>query len=294
MIRSSYKGHAHLAASFPSRRLSRSRVSRTSSSLISITPTLLNTYQTMSSPIAIPSVSTNTQRESSPNTAARSLPGDHTNGLYVPVHRRGASASSTSSSSFPEHGSLSPVARSTGPRTRSVSPMPRTPRSPSRTGKRHLDISPMPSPRPANIPLASKIPNTYTLTELLALSSSPAPLTPSQRMQIDAHIPFMTRRPSKAKAAPSGSSAPSSPPSTTAPLPTPTPAPIAKSNADAQKTRRRRPGRKNSSGKPRVAPAVGADVENRRRRVANWGWAAHGGSTLEQESWRAHALPMAA
>ena len=81
-------------------------------------------------------------------------------------------------------------------------------------------------------------------------------------------------------------------------LPAPTPAPVAKSNPDAQKPRRRRPGRKNSSGKPRVAPAVGTDVENRRRRHvahgANWGWAAHAGSTLEQDSWRAHALPVAA
>ena len=179
----------------------------------------------MSSPIAIPS--TNTQRAQSPNGAARSLPGN-ASGLYVPVHRRGASTSSTSSSSFSEHGSLSPVARATGPRTRSVSPMPHNSRSQSRFGKRHLgtfsasdttnhepetdkgravaDASPMPSPRSANIPLTPKIPNTYTITELLALSSSPAHFTPAQRAQIDAHIPFMTRKRSS-KPSPSPSSA---------------------------------------------------------------------------------------
>ncbi|KAI1783299.1 hypothetical protein LXA43DRAFT_931471 [Ganoderma leucocontextum] len=262
----------------------------------------------MSSPIAIPAANSNshsqTQSEHSPNMAARSLPGN-ASGLYVPVHRRGGSASSissTSSSFFLERGSLSPIAHPTNPRMRSVSPMPRTPRSPHAFGKRHLDAFPAPSPRTANIPLASMIPNTYTIPDLLALSSSPALLSPPQSGQIDAHIPLMSRKPSKSSSpssAPSSSAA-SSPSSTTAPLPKPAPVPVraAKSNStpDAQKMRRRRPGRKNSGGKPRVAPAVGADIEERRRRHgANWGWNAHGGANApELESWRSHAVAVAA
>ncbi|PIL23169.1 hypothetical protein GSI_14478 [Ganoderma sinense ZZ0214-1] len=254
----------------------------------------------MSSPIAIHSINTNTTFQSAhgPNMASRSLPGN-ASGLYVPVHRRGASTSSTSSSSsgyFFERGSLSPIARPTHDRTRSVSPMPRTPRSPRAFGKRHLDVSPAASPRAADIPLASMIPNTYTISQLLALSSSIAPLSPSNRAQIDAHIPLMTRRlksSSPSSPAPSSSSVSSSPVSETAALPTaPAPASTPKPSADAQK-RRRRPGRKNSGGKPRVAPALGTDVEERRRRHgANWGWAVH---APEQDSWRSsHAVAVVA
>ena len=73
--------------------------------------------------------------------------------------------------------------------------------------------------------------------------------------------------------------------------------PVAKSNQnqnpDAQKIRRRRPGRKSSGGKPRLAPT---DVEDRRRRHgANWGWAAHAGAGVgnapaQDRSWRSHAV----
>ncbi|KAM5543510.1 hypothetical protein V8D89_002761 [Ganoderma adspersum] len=262
----------------------------------------------MSSPIAIPTINSTTDYQSahSLNMAPRSLPGN-ANGLYVPVHRRGGSASSISSissGSFLERGSLSPSARPTNGRTRSVSPLPRTPRSPRAFSQRHLDVSPAPSPRAANIPLASMIPNTYTISQLLALSFLPAPFSQLQREQIDAHIPLMTRKPkssSPSSAAPFSSSTSSSPVSETAALPT-APAPAqkstAKSNPDAQKTRRRRPGRKNSGGKPRIAPALGTDVEERRRRHgATWGWAAHAGdhgSAPEQESWRSHAVAVVA
>ena len=60
--------------------------------------------------------------------------------------------------------------------------------------------------------------------------------------------------------------------------------------------RRRRPSRKNSGGKPRLTPALGTDIEERRRRHgANWGWATHTptGNVPEQESWRSHAVAVA-
>ena len=139
------------------------------------------------------------------------------------------------------------------------------------------------------------IPNTYTISQLLALSSSPAPFSQPRQERIDAHIPFMTRKPkssSPSSSTPSSSPASSSPVSEIPPLPTVmVPAPAQKSNPDAQKTRRRRPGRKNSGGRPRVAPALGTDVEERRRRYGtNWGWIAHVGSggASEQENWRSH------
>ena len=96
----------------------------------------------MSSPIAIPSANTSANNSQSAHSP-RSL-GGNANGLYVPVHRRGGSASSISSissSSFLEGGSLSPIARPVHGRTRSVSPMPRAPRSPRAFSNRHLGTS---------------------------------------------------------------------------------------------------------------------------------------------------------
>ncbi len=135
----SYKDHVRGRRHPHPRRLTRR--SRTSSP--TSTPTTVNACPTtMSSPIAIPANNSNFNCESahSPNMAARSLPGN-VNGLYVPVHRRDASTSSTSSSttgSFFERGSLSSLARPTQGRMRSVSPMPRSPRA---FGKRHLGTS---------------------------------------------------------------------------------------------------------------------------------------------------------
>ncbi|KAI0353943.1 hypothetical protein OH77DRAFT_1406115 [Trametes cingulata] len=218
----------------------------------------------MSSPIAIP-VANNTRRASA---IARSLP-DNASGLYVPVHRRGASASS-----LPE--------RTSKPRPRSVSPS-----CPASHDRR---IS-------AHIPPASTIPQAriYSLTQLLALSSSPAVgLSPPQRAQVDSHIPLMFSRTS--------SSSRSTKTKTTDP-----------GHADTQKKqpdaspRRRRTGRKPSATKSRVPVAVGTDVEGRRRRTAygaGWGWspaeraagqrADFGRIPPQGQSWRAAPVAVAA
>ncbi|EIW54816.1 uncharacterized protein TRAVEDRAFT_73917 [Trametes versicolor FP-101664 SS1] len=216
----------------------------------------------MSSPIAIPI--SNTSRRVA--MVARSLPAPTTGGLYVPVHRRGASASS-----LPEHSVLHS----------------RRPSSPISVNR--FDLLAL-----ADIPPASTIPqtHTYSLTSLLSLSSSPhAGLSPSQHAQVAAHLPLMLARSS-------------SPSRTAKPKPAESVDVDAPARADAPaKTdvaRRRRTGRKSSSAKARMPSAVGADVEGRRRRTAygaGWGWSAaervtgqrvdFGRVPQREESWRA-------
>ncbi|KAI9062116.1 hypothetical protein FKP32DRAFT_1555989, partial [Trametes sanguinea] len=211
----------------------------------------------MSSPIAIPRATKNNSVRRygddahHDHTAARSLP-TNTSGVYVPVHRRGASASS-----LPEARRLSagrPNERNAQSRTRSVSP--------TSTNRYNLLAS-------ATIPAATMIPQTHTLTysitDLLALSSSPAVgLSPSQRSLVDSHIPLMMSRvspPRTKKAAQTTTTTPASP------------------EAQQQKKsesspRRRRTGRKPSGAKARVPSAVGADVRRRAAYGAGWGWSA--------------------
>ncbi|KAI0667267.1 hypothetical protein C8Q78DRAFT_1054975 [Trametes maxima] len=219
----------------------------------------------MSSPIAIPSPNCRS-RETSP--AARSLPAS-SSGLYVPVHRRGASASYS-----PDRiASLSTRNITAKSRTRSASPF----------ASNHLDNTSIPAA--STIPTASRI---YSPSALLALSSSPSiGLSPSQRAQVDAHVPLMLSR-------------------TTSPSPRPNK--VTGGRADSQKPdstseapRRRRTGRKPNV---RVAPAVSADVDGRRRRStpygAGWGWipaermagqrAEFRRVPIQEESWRVVAL----
>ncbi|RPD54980.1 hypothetical protein L226DRAFT_571623 [Lentinus tigrinus ALCF2SS1-7] len=282
----------------------------------------------MSSPIAISSSRTRAQPAAS--NVARSLPGDsthHQTGLYVPVHRRNPSASSATSapSSFFRDSSafLSPNprrARSKGPsasRARSVSPLParerhyhanafdapRSPKSPI------TPLTPLTTRTDENIPQdSSKIPRVYALTELLALAHAPSSstaLSPSQRAQLDAHIPFMTRKSSSSNRNPKSSPSPSSSPAPAAkPLDGPTQTQPQKKAEQQQ--RRRRSGRKapNASLKTRV-PAD--SIEDRRRRHANaygagWGWPAGPldgsrnvlGFESQSRSWRAAPLVAAA
>ncbi|KAI0761314.1 hypothetical protein BD413DRAFT_591616 [Trametes elegans] len=206
----------------------------------------------MSSPIAIPrATKSDDARAPSPASSA---------GVYVPVHKRGASASS-----LPGRDSVRLAVPSPKTRARSVSPS---------TNNRYDLLS-------ANIPPASMIPTKQTQTQaqaqapiysfstLLALASSPAVgLAPAQRAQVDAHIPLMMSRtsprasPARAKKSPSATA-------TTAPAPPA--APEEKRRADAP-ARRRRTGRK--QGGARAAPDT---VEGRRRQRhpygAGWGWA---------------------
>ncbi|RDX51737.1 hypothetical protein OH76DRAFT_1470826 [Lentinus brumalis] len=254
----------------------------------------------MSSPITISSSRTQTETLS----AARSLDSATPiqKNLYVPVHRRNPSTSSVTSapSFFHDHASLglSPnqhcsQSRSPAFRARSISPLPVHARHHDVATPKSTTTTPI-SRTNANIPPASKIPRVYTLTELLALSSSPSVgLSPSQRAHVDAHIPFMTRKSSSTKSSPSSS-------------PTSNPTPLVKpldSQKKADTQRRRRSGRKapNASLKSRVP----ADVEGRRRRNAygaGWGWPAAPldgsrnvlGFESRSESWRAERLVVAA
>ena len=163
------------------------------------------------------------------------------------------------------------------------------------------------SPRSsADIPPVSKIPRVYALTELLALASSPS-LSPSQRAQLDAHIPFMTRKSPSTKSSPSTPSSPSPSPTSSSPVTPEKPLDgqtqtQKKADPQQQQQRRRRSGRKapNASLKVRVPADT---VEGRRRRSAygaGWGWPAaplDGGRTRNElgfesqsESWRAERL----
>ncbi|KAI0754197.1 hypothetical protein C8Q80DRAFT_1265870 [Daedaleopsis nitida] len=254
----------------------------------------------MSSPIAIPRVALSDARVDSQSSPT---------GLYVPVHRRTPSASSASSlsSSFDDgaHLGLAPNAhrgrRSPAPRTRSVSPA--FARQHDHSHMRRPDPITPATPTtfnalcaPAPIPQASKIPNVYSLTELLALSSSPlVGLSEHQLDAVRAHIPFMTRKssspsasskskpkskPSSASSSPTASPAPNPAPlEEHSPAPAPAPVPVPAPVASEKQRRLRRTARRNApSGKPRprVSPAVSTDVESRRRRGANgagWGWA---------------------
>ncbi|KAI0628585.1 hypothetical protein C8Q77DRAFT_1162004 [Trametes polyzona] len=231
----------------------------------------------MSSPIAIP-VTSNSRA-----VAARSVPTDFGR-AYVPVHRRGASASS-----LPDHSQLR-AARLSAPTTGARSP------SPAKTTFNRYDPLAL-----ADIPHESTIPQAriYSLATLLSLSSSPSVgLSSSQHAQVASHIPLMLRR------SPSPSS-PSSSPSKKTPSTTPAESPKKPEAAP----RRRRTGRKPSAAKARVPPALGADVGDRRRRNAygaGWGWSAaervvgqrvdFGRVPQRDESWRAavQAVPVAA
>ncbi|KAI0641345.1 hypothetical protein C8Q79DRAFT_304443 [Trametes meyenii] len=220
----------------------------------------------MSGPIAIPS-SNRRSRETSP--AARSLPAS-SSGLYVPVHRRGASASYSSDS-------ISSIS------TRDMTPKSRT-RSASPFASNHLDNIHIPTA--STIPTASRI---YSPSALLALSSSPSiGLSPVQRAQLDAHIPLMLPRASSL-----------SPRSKTI-TGERAHADSRKRDSTSEAPRRRRTGRKANA---RVAPAVSADVDGRRRRNAygaGWGWspaeriagqrAEFGRVPIRGESWRMVAL----
>ncbi|KAH9888042.1 hypothetical protein C8Q73DRAFT_839265 [Cubamyces lactineus] len=269
----------------------------------------------MSSPIAIPRA-TKSGASAAPqgrvddsdmwqSVTSRSLPTvtcTRGSGVYVPVHRRGASASS-----LPESGALSArrlAAPAPPTRTRSVSP--------SSTNR----YDPLAS---ANIPPATIIPNTttttqsriYSLTELLGLASSPAiGLSPSQRSIVDSHIPLMMSR--VRSSAPRASKKTSAATATDVTVPVADAAPDApQKKTDVPSPRRRRTGRKPSSAKARVPAAVGADVEGRRRRGARaygagWGWSAaaaeqvvgqrvdFGRIPVQGETWRAERVVAAA
>ncbi|KAJ2968849.1 hypothetical protein NUW54_g13101 [Trametes sanguinea] len=163
----------------------------------------------MSSPIAIPRATKNNSVRRYSDDAhhhdhnvARSLP-TNTSGVYVPVHRRGASASS-----LPEARRLSagrPNERNAQSRTRSVSP--------TSTNRYNLLAS-------ATIPAPTMIPQTHTLTysitDLLELSSSPAVgLSPLHNApSVDSHIPLMMTRvssPRTKKASQTTTTTPASP-----------------------------------------------------------------------------------
>ncbi|KAH9916975.1 uncharacterized protein BXZ73DRAFT_105669 [Epithele typhae] len=214
-------------------------------------------------------------------------------GVYIPVHRRGASASSTSP--LLDHGSSSPARSPKQRRLRSVSPAPAH-YSSLRARAAHI---PAPSPIPAG---------SYSPAALLALMPS-ARLSPEQHAQVAALLPFMTRpsasrsrssrsarahserapspSPSTAESVASSSSSSSAPTQALAPQPVVTtatvaPQPLPQQRKPADAPRRRRAGRKNVRAP--VAPAVVTTAEQRRR--AGWGFApaAHGA-----DSWRAHA-----
>lgn len=93
------------------------------------------------------------------------------------------------------------------------------------------------------IPSQYKIPSIYSITDLLYLSSSPlAQISSAQREHIDQHILTIVPRTGVA--------------------------------ADKQAPRRRRAGRKGSTGK-KLAANANADVESRRRQRGTWGWQEH-------------------
>lgn len=220
----------------------------------------------MSSPIAIaraPVAAQQTTSSSSPT------------GLYIPVHKRGASVASVPSSPSS---------------SRAPSPQPDTTwrsgrKSPfsERTNKQNHNDNNQNKPTPVqarrqsgnkplvqshNIPIHSKIPNIYSITDLLRLSQSPHNhLSEEQMKGIEEVIPIIfdtTDQPSAKKAA----------------------------------SRRRRTGRrdrKNSVRAPVVATV--ADVETHRKRHGNWGFQLvaipvvnHGG----EESWRHEPIAVAA
>ncbi|KAI0821873.1 hypothetical protein BC628DRAFT_1341131 [Trametes gibbosa] len=210
----------------------------------------------MSSPISIPA--TNQSRAS--DMAARSVPvnANGSSNVYIPVHRRGASAASLPErSALRSHFAAVPAPR---PGPRSLSPSVHT--------LNHYD-----TPASADIPTASTIPTTYTYTvpALLALSSSPAAvLSPPQHAEVAGHIPLMLRR----AASPSSRSRSPTRPATAVNAAAGGADTLPK-KPEAAPLRRRRTGRKSASAKARVPPSVGADVEERRRRStygAGWGW----------------------
>ncbi|KAI0659862.1 hypothetical protein C8Q70DRAFT_981853 [Cubamyces menziesii] len=257
----------------------------------------------MSSPIAIPratksgaSTATQSRVDDSDvwqSVTSRSLPtttSTRGSGVYVPVHRRGASASS-----LPEGGALS-ARRLAAPQTRTRSV------SPSSTNRYDALASAIIPPATTTIPNTTSQSRIYSLTELLGLASSPAVgLSPSQRSIVDSHIPLMmTRsRPSTPRSTKKTSAA------TTADVAVADAAPEApQKKTEAPAPRRRRTGRKPSSAKARVPAVVGADVEGRRRRGARaygagWGWSAaaaeqvagkrvdFGRIPAQDETWRA-------
>ncbi|KZT07042.1 uncharacterized protein LAESUDRAFT_725386 [Laetiporus sulphureus 93-53] len=107
----------------------------------------------MSSPIAIP------RRSSPARSAAADSPVGSPTGLYVPVHKRSASSSPSTST------------------IRSNSP----PRSPRAAVHQPLTIMPM----------GAKVPFVYDMIELLALSASPlVGLSPSQREHLAQLLPL--------------------------------------------------------------------------------------------------------
>ncbi|KAI0331759.1 hypothetical protein GY45DRAFT_560567 [Cubamyces sp. BRFM 1775] len=259
----------------------------------------------MSSPIAIPRatnsrVSTHGHVDDADmwhSVTARSLPTSTSrprdSGLYVPIHRRGASLST----SLPESAALS--ARRLA---RSVSPISSTNRYDPLAS---ATIPPATTPIPHTATQSHII---YSFTALLGLASSPAiGLSPSQRSIVDSHIPFMMPR--SRSSAPRSSKKILAAPTAAANVPVADAASSApQKKTDAHSPRRRRTGRKPSSAKARVPTAVaGADVEGRRRRGgraygAGWGWSAtaaeqvagqrvdFGRVPVQGETWRAERM----
>lgn len=130
----------------------------------------------MSSPVAIPRTE-RTARDLTPSSGSPT-------GLYVPVHKRNASAASSLTSERP------------------ASP-PRSPRShPHKRGQSRASPAPShASPVPSASPLPTAHPRVYDIRTLLALSASPlATLSPAQLGAASAILPFVVPSPTSASA----------------------------------------------------------------------------------------------
>ncbi|KAI0806159.1 hypothetical protein BC629DRAFT_1147315 [Irpex lacteus] len=238
----------------------------------------------MSSPIAIPRVnvieSTDVMHSHSPAASSTS------SSKYVPMHRRQASSTSTRSTSPPSIRAPSP-APSDASSWRSHSPASASPQNkkfPAKVfgGHHHqqhkgvyiswclgvdhipnnmsLDHAPSRTPihnhipQSSSIPSASKLPFTYSINDLLALSSSPATLSPSQVQSFEEVVSLLAL-------------------------------PI---NNDKAAVRRRRNGRRSSKA-AQVKQDVPVEVRRTRHGHGTWGWQTQHQVESLGEAWRPSA-----
>ncbi|KAF7797344.1 hypothetical protein EIP86_008539 [Pleurotus ostreatoroseus] len=226
----------------------------------------------MSSPIAIPRRATSPAR-SEASDASSSL--SSTNGLYVPLHKRSASAASSAPSSSPvasaswrNHIPANPKAAFNSTSRKAHG------HKKSQSGSNNDASKRAPIPAPAHIPTPTTthiaLPFVYPISALLALSDAPAPLSSAQVERVRAVIPMPAEKDSKDKVA----------------------------------ARRRRVGRprKNSVLTQKATTKAPADVESRRARHADpvshvrvhtahgsWGWNANTAAEHQHDleaSWR--------
>ncbi|KAH8087195.1 hypothetical protein BXZ70DRAFT_544462 [Cristinia sonorae] len=159
-------------------------------------------------------------------------------GKYIPVHKRGGA---TPPSDAPPSSSRSP-----------------SPSRPKRHRHRKSAIADY-EHNHQDTPIHTSIPNIYSISDLLSLSSSPAPLTPTQLANLQELVPF-------------------------------TYSPPAVALTQSQQQRRRRNNRVGKSTKP-PRPLVTAPEElHEHRRKHNWGWHP---TTHVEDTWRHAPAPVA-